>query len=294
MIRVARVLLFTSMMAMMALAQGQPQAENQVPDQKQTTTQGPATSARPSYDYDGKPQPSPLIHPATEGPGTITVPAGTKIPLTLKNAISTKSARPGDGVYLQTIFPVSVNNTMVIPVGTYVQGVITSVKRPGRVSGRAEVLFRFTTLIYPDGYTFSIPGALNDIPGAEDSHIKDKEGTVQADSTKGRDVGTIVAPAATGSLIGAAAAGGKGAGIGGGIGAAAGIATVLLTRGNDVRIEQGSTVEMVLQRPLVLDDVNSHTHYYSGPPMSDSHRFTIPDRDRRNGERPVLTPAPER
>ena len=73
-----------------------------------------------------------------------------------------------------------------------------------------------------------------------------------------------------------------------------GLATVLLTRGNEVRLPEGTSVEMVFQRPLVIDDVNAHTRYYSGP-LSESHRFTIPDRDRRNnGERPVLTPAPER
>jgi type IV secretion system protein VirB10 len=301
MIRHAYVLLLSSVVV---LAQGQTPSQNQTSTQGQATAQPaqtstpPAqTSERPYYDYDGKPKPAPLVQPAVPGPDAITVPEGTKIPLRLENAISTKSARPGDGVYLRTVFPVSVENTMVIPVGTYVQGVITSVKRPGKVSGRAEVLFRFTTLIYPDGYTVSIPGSLNDVPGAENSHIKDKEGTVQADSTKGRDVGTIAGPAATGAVTGALIDGGRGAGIGGGIGAAIGIGTVLLTRGNDVRIEQGSTVEMVLQRPLVLNDVSSHTRYYSGPmsdSISDAHRFRVPPRDRPNGDHPVLTPAPER
>ena len=288
--------LFLSPAIMLAQAPAQTQApaQNQAPVQTQGQTNGPDQPY-----YDGKPQPAPLSQPPVSKPGTVTVPAGTKIPLRLENSISTKSARPGDGVYMRTIFPVAVDNTLVIPVGTYVQGVITDVKRPGRVSGRAEVLFRFTTLIYPDGYTFSIPGALNSVPGAENSKVKDKEGTVQADSTKGRDVGTIAAPAATGALIGAVAAGGKGAGIGGGAGAVVGIATVLLTRGNDVRLEQGSTVEMVLQRSLVLDDVNTHTRYYSGPPLSQSERFTIPDRerynrDRRPEDRPVLVPPPER
>jgi len=257
--------------------------------------QGQAPSGQPSSDGRAQTaQPATLTPAPVSTPGSITVPAGTKVLLSLRNAISTKSARPGDGVYLRTDFPVAVNNTMAIPVGTYVQGVITSVKRPGRVSGRAEVLFRFTTLIFPDGYTFAIPGALESVPGAENSMVKDKEGTVQADSTKGEDAGKIAAPAATGAVVGAVAGGAKGAGIGGGIGAAVGLATVLLTRGNEVRLPEGTSVEMVFQRPLVIDDVNAHTRYYSGP-LSESHRFTIPDRDRRNnGERPVLTPAPER
>jgi hypothetical protein len=285
MIRLACVLLLSSVMAF-----AQAPAQNQG-----SANQAPAQSNGPDQPYyDGKPQPAPLTQPVTPGPDAVTVPAGTKIPLRLENSISTKSARPGDGVYLRTIFPVAVNNTMAIPVGTYVQGVITEVKRPGRVSGRAEVLFRFTTLIYPDGYTFNIPGALNNVPGAENSTVKDKEGTVQANGTKGRDTATIAESTGGGAAVGAIADGAKGAGIGAGAGGMVGLATVLLTRGNDVRLEQGTTVEMVLQRALVLDDVNSHTRYYSGPPLTQSsRRFTIPDRNRRTDDHPVvLTPAP--
>jgi type IV secretion system protein VirB10 len=202
-------------------------------------------------------------------------------------------------MYLRTIFPVSVDNNLIIPVGTYVQGVITEVKRPGRVKGRAEVLFRFTTLVYPDGYTVTIPGALNSVPGAENSRVKDKEGTVQANGTKGRDAGTIAETSAGGAAIGGIEGGWKGAGIGGGIGAAAGTALVLLTRGQDVRLEAGSTVEMVLQRDLVLDDVNSHSHYYSGPPSAPPAQAERPSPPPRETERaprvrPVLVPGPER
>src|ERR1700740_2407824 len=90
---------------------------------------------------------SPKDKDASEAPLRVIVPAGTKIPLALKHAISTKSVRPGDPVYLQTTFPVAENNRILIPAGTYVQGVVDSVKRPGRVSGRAELLMHFTTLI---------------------------------------------------------------------------------------------------------------------------------------------------
>src|SRR5205823_5511456 len=125
---------------------------------------------------------------------SVTVPAGTKLLLSLKSAVNTKTAHPGDGVYLETSFPITQNNRIVIPAGTYVQGVIDNVKRPGRVKGRAEVLFHFNTLIFPSGYTVAVPGALQDVPGADNGHVKDKEGTVQAEGQKGRDAGTIAGP----------------------------------------------------------------------------------------------------
>ena len=181
---------------------------------------------------------------AAKSANTITIPAGTKVPLVLKHAVTTKSARVGDGIYLQTSFPITVNDKIIIPPGTYVQGVIDEIKRPGRLKGRAQVLFHFTTLIFPNGYTVSIPGSVESVPGMETSKVKDKEGTVEAEGQKGQDAGTVAATTGTGAVIGALSQGSKGAGIGAGIGAAAGLATVLFTRGNDIRMEAGSTVEI--------------------------------------------------
>ena len=217
-------------------------------------------------------------------PGTVVVPAGTKLPVVLKHAINTKSAQPGDNIYCETNFPVVQNDRILIPAGTYVQGSITSVKRPGRLKGRAEVLMHFNTMIYPNGYTVSIPGALDQVPGADSSHVKDKEGTVQADSSKGKDAATIAGTGATGAVIGAAASGGKGAGIGAAVGGLTGLAITMLTRGNDVRLEQGTTVEMVLQRPLVLEEARLGAR---------AREYVPAGRQAQPMERPKLTPAPD-
>src|SRR5580765_6391471 len=89
--------------------------------------------------------------------GELTVPAGTKVPVALKHAISTKSAHEGDAVYAETTFPVALDNRILIPAGTYVQGKISHVEKAGRIKGTAEVLIHFTTLIYPNGYTVLLP-----------------------------------------------------------------------------------------------------------------------------------------
>jgi hypothetical protein len=191
-------------------------------------------------------------------PTQMTVPAGTQVLLHLKSPIDTKSAKVGDGVYCQTSFPVTQNNVAVIPAGTYVKGKIAEVKRAGRIKGRAEILFNFTTMIFPNGYTIDLPGALENAPGSRNSTVADKEGTVKADSQKGKDAGTIAKTGATGAVVGAVATGsGKGAGIGGLAGAAIGLGQVLFTRGQDVRIDQDTALEMVLERPLTVDVVNA-------------------------------------
>jgi len=236
-----------------------------------------AAQTAPSQNASSPPQTS------AETAAQLVVPAGTKIPLVLKHAISTKSARPGDPVYLESTFPVTQNNRMLIPAGTYVQGVIDNVRRPGRMKGRSELLMHFTTMIFPSGYTVSLPGAVEGVPGSESSQVKDREGTIQADSQKGKDAATVGGAAATGTLIGGLSRGGKGAGIGAGVGGAVGLATVLLTRGQEVRLDAGTTVEMVLQRPLTLEEDR----------LSNSPRELVPvNRDRRL-ERPAPKPPPD-
>jgi hypothetical protein len=182
------------------------------------------------------------------------IPAGTKVPLALKQAISTKNARPGDAVYAETTFPVVLNSRVVIPAGTYVQGRISQVQRAGRVKGRAEVLMHFTTLIYPSGYTVVLPGSIENVPGAEKSTVKDQEGTIRQDSQTGEKAGKVAEAAGTGAVIGGLSQGGKGALYGAGIGGAVGTAIALLSRGSDVRMEAGTTLEMVIQREVVVDN----------------------------------------
>jgi len=191
-------------------------------------------------------------------PNQLVIPSGTKVPVVLKHAISTKGSREGDAVYAETTFPVVINERVVIPPGTFVQGRITRIRRAGRLKGRAEVLMHFTTLIYPTGYTVVMPGALQNAPGVDKADIKDAEGTIREDSQKGQKAGKAaedgLAGAEGGALIGALGSGSAaGAGIGAGIGGAAGVAIAMLSRGNDVKMDVGTSIEMVIQRDVTLD-----------------------------------------
>lgn len=213
------------------------------------------------------------------GAKQIVVPAGTQVLLHLKSPIDTKSAKVGDGVYCQTSFPVTQDNVAVIPAGTYVKGQIAEVRRAGRIKGRAEILFHFTTMIFPNGYTVDLPGTLENEPGAQNHTIADKEGTVQANGQKAKDAGTIAKAGATGAVVGAVATGsGRGAGIGGLAGAAIGLGQVLFTRGQDVRIDQGTALEMVLQRPLTVDVMHADPARAENDvtPRPTNRRLTIP------------------
>src|ERR1051325_2858520 len=157
----------------------------------------------------------------------VVVPAGTVIPVTLTSRVTTKNAKDGDGIYGKTAFPVTVDNKIVIPEGSYVRGKITAVRRPGRVKGKGELTINFQTLVLPSGMTIPIYTSLG---GAGGAGSRKGEATVQGDSSKGEDAKTVGTTAAEGAVIGVIADGGTGAAVGGGIGAAAGTAAVLLSR----------------------------------------------------------------
>ncbi len=202
---------------------------------------------------------------------TYTVPAGTKVLLQLRSAINTKSAKPGDGVYLASTFPVVVGNRVMIPPGVYVQGVVDSVTHPGRIKGKAQLDMHFTSIIFPNGSVVEVPGVIDSLPGARKQAVKGNgEGTIQQDGDKGRNAGEaakIAIPAGAG--VGTIAGAESGRPLAGGLaGLGAGLATVglvsLFTRNADLDIPSGTQVEMVLQRPLILEEANLSSAESSG------------------------------
>lgn len=195
---------------------------------------------------------------APASPAVYTVQSGTHIPLGLINSVSTKHSVAGDRIYLETVFPIVIDSHIVIPPGSYVTGTVTDVKRPGRVKGRGELYVRFDSITLPNGVTRDFRSRLGSIDARGDERLDKKEGMIQGDSNKGGDARVIGEGAASGAGIGAiagSAAGhaGMGAGIGAAAGAAAGLAGVLLTRGPDAVLAKGSTIEMVLDRPLTFE-----------------------------------------
>jgi len=233
-------------------------AQAEAPPGPSTTTPATAFAAPPPAAA-----PSAASAPEATEKRTYTVPAGTKVLLQLRSAINTKSAKPGDGVYLASTFPVVVGNRVLIPSGVYVQGVVDRVQRAGRMKGRAQLDMHFTSIIFPNGSVAEIPGLIDALPGASKQQVKDNgEGTIEQNPDRNRNAGEVAKIALpTGASTGTIAGAIEGHPVSGGlIGVGAGLAAVgiasLFTRGADVNIESGTQVEMVLQRPLMLEEEN--------------------------------------
>lgn len=203
------------------------------------------------------------------GPAEYTVDPGTRIPLSLINTISTKHSAEGDRVYLETAFPILVNGRIVIPVGSYVAGTVTQIRKPGRVKGKAELYVRFDSLTLPNGVTRDFRARLAGVDGQNSGELDRSEGKLKGEANKAGDARTLAETAGAGASIGviagsAAGNAGLGAGIGAAAGAAAGLIGVLATRGPDAVLARGSTVEMVLDRPVKFSE--SELNFTGAPP----------------------------
>jgi hypothetical protein len=196
--------------------------------------------------------------PAPSAPNEYIVPAGTHILLRLTNAVNTKSTVTGDRVYLETAVPVFINGRLIIPQGSYVNGRVADAKSAGRVKGKAELALEY------DSITLRYTGVSRDLRSRPDSvdtvgHLDKSEGKIQGESSKGEDAGrvdrTTAIGAGAGTMIGAAAGHmGAGAGLGAAGGAVAGLASVFGSRGKQVVLPAGTTMDMALDRDLRFTD----------------------------------------
>lgn len=193
------------------------------------------------------------VGPDTKVPerSTAAIPKGTRIPVQLLAKLSTKTLKEGDGVYAMTIFPITLNNEIVIPVGSNVQGKVTQVDRPGKVKGKAGLALSFQTIILPSGTNIPLFASL---AGSSDAETAGSEGKLKGESSKGADAAKVGTATLGAAGLGRVLGGTRTAGIGAAGGASGGLAAVLLTRGKDLTLDRGATLEIVLDRPLIPTD----------------------------------------
>jgi hypothetical protein len=175
----------------------------------------------------------------------ITIPAGTKIPLTLTSALGTRTARVGDPVRAETTFPVAIGGEVAIPNGTFVEGAIDQVRRRGRNAGFD---MHFTRLIFANGYTPSFAGS-STVPGGAGAASPGPPAAPAPGMASNLQASQGLTPPAPvgpnkGLIIGLAA---------GGAATAIITAVVFGRRGGGVYLDVGSALEMVLANPLLLD-----------------------------------------
>jgi hypothetical protein len=183
------------------------------------------------------------------------IPQGTHVLLRMINSINTRTAGDGDQVYLQTATPITAGGQVLVPTGSYVQGVVMRAQRGGKVSGRAQLAIRLETLTLAGGKAYKISPRLGSVDNENSGQKVDHgENIIKQGPDYGDDAKRIAILAGSGAGIGGIADNSwSGAGIGAGIGAGVGIATTLLTRGKDVTLRPGSTLDVVFDRALTIE-----------------------------------------
>lgn len=167
----------------------------------------------------------------------ITIPAGTRLGVRLNSSVSSAASRVEDPVNATLTAPVKIGGIEVLPAGSRIAGYVASVRRSGKVKGRASFAVRFSTL--------TVAGRAEPYPiAAQVSRI--------APATKKQDAAKIGIPAAGGAVIGGLVGGKKGAAAGAAVGGGAGTAVVLSTRGKEVGLARGSVLALTLQRAVVV------------------------------------------
>jgi hypothetical protein len=183
------------------------------------------------------------------GSSALTLPAGTKLPLGLLRPLSVKNAKPGTDVYMQVTFPVTAGSQMLIPPGSYLQGVIGKIIRRDRSRATLEFELKSANLIFSNGYTVAITGAVSVSPTTAELYQPQPANgqPVPAMSAVGGPTPPTLPTPSLGN-------GPRNAAIGLGVAGAVGtVALILLARRSDVQMETGTPLEIILAAPLPLD-----------------------------------------
>lgn len=201
--------------------------------------QGSSTSAQRSF-------------PSVAVSGRTTVPKGTQMRVRLLQTLTTQRNEIGDDFRAEVVEPLLIDGEEVISARTRIYGVISHLKRAGRIKGRSEMNLKFTQIDLPHGNSVPIEASVVSVEERRDEEVKDDAGTVQGPGEKGKDAKKVGTSTGIGALIGILTGGAKGAKIGAAVGAVAGLAGVLATRGSDMVLHSETELVIRLDQDISL------------------------------------------
>jgi hypothetical protein len=188
--------------------------------------------------------------PAAEQAG-VSVPAGTVLMVRLETTLATFSNRPGDPFRGSINQPVMVHGQMLIPAGVVVEGRVTKVSEPRRISGRPTIGILPEAVIFPNGQRYYLDATLTDtnIPGTD---VND-EGQFKGSGHDRHDTLETGGGTAGGMLIGGLVGGPPGILVGGLIGAGSGTG-FWLAKHRSAILPAGTELTLELNRPMAINE----------------------------------------
>lgn len=213
--------------------------DDQVSAHKQNSQPAPTT---PTQSQQGSP---------AQASATMTIPAGTKLPLGLVRPISVTNSKAGDSVYMQITFPITAGTQMLVPPGTYLQGVIGKILKRDRARALLSFQLSSASLIFSTGYTVTFAGAVDTLPTTAKQRAPDLPNTQSGPPMAMSATGTTTPPSLPMPSFGN---GPRNAIIATGVAAAA-LTTVMIIAAHhhDIEMEAGTPLQIVLPVQLELD-----------------------------------------
>jgi hypothetical protein len=162
------------------------------------------------------------------------IPSGSYLKVRLQSPLDTAVNISGDSFRAILDQDIQVNGKIVAARGTVCEGKVSHAERSGRVQGKAGISLQLVNMMI-EGAVYPLQTEILNFT---------------AESSTKKDAGKVGIAAGIGAVIGAIAGGGKGAAIGAAVGGGAGGATVLATRGNEVKLEAERALNFELQRDI--------------------------------------------
>jgi hypothetical protein len=178
------------------------------------------------------------------------VPAGTALMVKLETTLATFSNKTGDPFQGSLTQPVVLNGQTVIPAGARVEGRVTKVAEPRRISGKPTIGILPEALILPTGERFFLDATLVDTNAGRDTDVNN-EGEFKGSGHDRRDELETGGGTAGGMLIGGLVGGPVGIVIGGVIGAGS-TGAHYLSKHRSATLPAGTTLTIELNRPLAM------------------------------------------
>jgi len=173
---------------------------------------------------------------------------GTALKMRLENTLSSVSSKLGDPFSASVMEAVTLDGKTVIPVGAVVEGRVTKVSEPRRISGKPTIGIFPETIALPSGERYPLNATLVDTDRGRGTDVND-EGQFKGAGHEGRDKIEIGMGTGGGMLVGGLIGGGPGVLIGGAVGATATVAH-WLGKKNSAMLPKGTVLFMELSRPL--------------------------------------------